>query len=97
MALGIRRLLAVSLVGGVFLMGNIMLLAHWFDSIGAVDFANAVREQFLTGTAITIIVALLILLVHPGAESDRILRQCPVCNHRLFCRGSFCSECGSKW
>ncbi len=94
--LGIRKLIVISMVGGTFLMGNLMLLAHWLESIGAVEFANTIREKFLTGTAITVIIALLILLVKPRSESiGALLRRCPVCDHKML-RGRYCSDCGSK-
>ncbi len=96
--LGIRKLFVVSLVGGIFLLANVMFVAHWLNETGAVDWAGKVRQDFLTGTAITVIIALLILLVKPNAASSvaGLIRRCPVCDHRLIGRGSYCSECGSK-
>ena len=96
MALGIRKLIVLSLVGGIFLVANIMLVAHWLDKIGVIEGAAAIRRDFLTGTAITVIVALLILLVKPRGEGSGWLRRCPVCDHRLLGRGKYCGECGSK-
>lgn len=99
LSLGIRKLLVLSLVGGIFLLGNIWLVANWLDDKGVIDGARYIRKEYLTGTAITIIVALLILLVKPGRDAaDRfgLLRRCPVCDHRLLGRGQYCSECGSK-
>ena len=63
--------------------------------LGAIEFATIIREEFLTGTAITIIVVLLILLVSPG-KGRGLIRRCPVCDHTLLGRGKYCSECGSK-
>ncbi len=54
-----------------------------------------IRKEFLTGTAITIIIALLFLLAKPRGEGGSLFRHCPVCDHRLL-RGKYCSECGSK-
>ncbi len=98
-SLGIRKLLVLSLVGSVFLLGNIWLVVNWLDDKGVVDGARYVRKEYLTGTAITIIVALLILLVKPGWEAASrfgLLRRCPVCDHRLFGRAKYCGDCGSK-
>ena len=64
-----------------------------------IDGARYVRKEYLTGTAITIIIALLILLVKPSREAASrfdLIRHCPVCGHRLFGRGEYCGECGSK-
>ncbi len=94
MTLGIRKLIVIALVGGVFLAANIMVVAHWLQQSGVIESAVWIRREFLTGTAITVIVALLILLVKPNGNSSWI-RRCPVCEHRMV-RGKYCSECGSK-
>jgi len=99
LSLGIRKILVLSLVGGVFLLGNVWLVVNWLDDKGVIDGARYVRKEYLTGTAITIIIALLILLVKPGREAAGrfgLLRRCPVCDHRLLGRGQYCSDCGSK-
>lgn len=94
MTLGIRKLIVAGLIGGVFVTANALVLAHWLSEVGAVDLAVNIRREFVTGTAITVIVALLILLVGPqgGASS----RRCPVCDKRLRGGGAYCSSCGSK-
>ena len=96
MTLGIRKCAVAALIGGVFLIANALLVSHWLQQIGAVEFASYLRQEFLTGTAITIIVVLLILLVSPKATSGSLFRHCPVCDHRLLGRGKYCGECGSK-
>ena len=96
LSLGIRKMLILSLVGGIFLLGNVWLVVNWLDNAGVVDWARHVRSEYLTGTAITIIAALLILLVGPRSKSAGWARRCPVCDHRLFGRGTYCSECGSN-
>jgi len=55
-SLGIRKLVVISLVGGIFLLGNIWLVVSWLDEKGVVDGARYIRKEFLTGTAITIAV-----------------------------------------
>ena len=98
LSLGIRKILVLSLVGGVFLLGNVWLVVNWLEDKGVIDGARYVRKEYLTGTAITIIIVLLILLVKPGREAaGRLgLRRCPVCDHRLIGRGEYCGECGSN-
>ena len=98
-SLGIRKFVVISLVGGIFLLGNIWLVVNWLDEKGIVDGASYIRKEFLTGTAITIAVILLILLVNPNrAATSRVnlFRHCPVCDHRLVGNKSYCSDCGSK-
>ena len=63
MTLGIRKLVVLGLITGVFLLANVMFVAHWLTEMGIVDWAVKIRKEFLTGTAITIIVVLLILIV----------------------------------
>ena len=96
--LGIRKLFVLSLVGGIFLLANVMFVAHWLNETGVVEWAAHLRRDFLTGTAITVIIALLILLVKPRAEGNAggLFRRCPVCDHRILGSGSYCAECGSK-
>ncbi|MDY7011668.1 MAG: hypothetical protein SVV80_13105 [Planctomycetota bacterium] len=99
MTLGIRKFVVILLVGSIFLLGNIWLVVNWLDDKGVIDGAKYVRKEYLTGTAITIVIVLLILLVKPGREAVGrfgLTRRCPVCDHRLLGRGQYCGECGSK-
>ena len=73
MTLGIRKLIVVSLVGAVLLLGNFILVANWLQEKGVIDWAQCIRKEFLTGTAITIIVVLLILLVAPRGQGRGLL------------------------
>ena len=99
MTLGIRKLIVLGLIGIIFLLGNVMLAAYWLQEMGLIEWAGSVRREFLTGTALTVILALLILLVRPkatsGASSAWITR-CPVCDRRLLGKVNYCGECGSK-
>ena len=98
MSLGIRKFIVLVLVAAVFLLANAWLVANWLADAGIIDGAKHIRKEYLTGTAISIIVVLLILLVRPGraAAGRGLFRRCPVCDHRLISRGKYCSECGSK-
>ena len=99
MTLGIRKLIVLGLVGGVFLLGNALFVAYWLNEMGMIEWAGRFRSEFLTGTAITIIIALLVLLVParqivPGATSTT--RRCPICDHALSRDGRYCPECGGR-
>ncbi len=96
MSLGIRKIIVIGLIGAIFLAGNVLLIANWLSEKGVPEKANWLRENFLTGTAITVIIALLILLVSPGRSRIGFGRSCPVCDKRLLGNPSYCSECGSK-
>ncbi|MHC4557237.1 MAG: hypothetical protein ACYTFW_08720 [Planctomycetota bacterium] len=86
----------LGLIGPVLLIGNILFVANWLLDKGFVDWARNIRAEYLTGTAITIIAVLLILLVSPRAKAGVLVRRCPVCDHVLVGRGSYCVKCGSK-
>ena len=94
MSLTIRKVVVLGLIGSILLLGNILFVANWLVEHGVVDWARGVRAEYLTGTAVTIIVVLLVLLVSPKAGT--LIRRCPVCDHVLLSRGNYCSECGSK-
>ena len=96
MSLTIRKVIVLGLIGSILLLGNILLVANWLAERGVVDWARHLRAEYVTGTAVTIIAVLLILLVSPKAGSRGLARRCPVCDHVLVSRGSYCSECGSK-
>ncbi len=96
MNLTIRKVIVLGSIGSILLLGNILLVANWLVERGLVDWARHLRSEYLTGTAITIIVVLLILLVSPKVGARGLVRRCPVCDHVLLGRGRYCGECGSK-
>jgi len=96
MSLSTRKFIVLCRVGAIFLVANILLVASWLEEKGGIDFAKHIKAEYLTGTAITIIIVLVILLVKPGKERAGLPRRCPVCDHVLVGRGSYCGECGSR-
>ncbi|MHC4536612.1 MAG: hypothetical protein ACYS6K_21900 [Planctomycetota bacterium] len=97
MSLTIRKIIVLGLIGMIFLTVNILVVANWLAEKGFVEKANWLREEFLTGTAIAVIIALLVLLVNPkSSRAVGFVRRCPVCDKRLIGNANYCSECGSK-
>lgn len=98
MSLTIRKIIVLGLIGIIFLTANILVVANWIAETGIADKAGWLRKEFLTGTAIAMILALLILLVNPKVSSRAVsfTRRCLVCDKRLIGNPSYCSECGSK-
>ena len=98
MTLGIRKIIVIGTIGAIFLAGNILLVANWLAERGVPEKANWLRENFLTGTAIAVIVTLLVLLINPKSSyrSNSLIRRCPVCDHRLIGSPNYCGDCGSK-
>jgi len=96
LSLGIRKMIVVGLIGTVLLMGNIVLVINWMQAQGWIEWAQSVRHDYLTPTALTIVVVLLILLVKPRDESAGWIRRCPVCDHMTGGNKNYCGDCGSK-
>ena len=94
MSLTIRKAVVLGLIGSILLLGNILLVANWLAEKGTVDWARNIRSEYLTGTAVTIVVVLLVLLVSPTAGARGLVRRCPVCDHVLLGRGRYCREFG---
>ena len=95
MTLAVRKRLVA---GGILLLiglANLGVLVNWLETIGVFALAQRVCERYLTGTAITVIVALLILLPS-GAVVAICVRRCRVCDALLLRCGQYCSECGSR-
>lgn len=96
MSLTVRKVIVLGLIGSILLIGNILFVANWLADKGVVDWAKNIRTEYLTGTAITIVGVLLILLVSPRIKTDGLIRRCPVCDHRLIGSPNYCGDCGSK-
>ena len=96
MTLGLRKLIVLALVAALFLLANLLFVANWLAERGVINWAQGIRQEYLTGTAITIIVVLLILLVSPGGRSSPWARKCPVYDHTLLGSAKYCGDCGSR-
>ena len=98
MTLTARKIVVLGLIGTIFLMANILVVANWIAETGISEKAGWLRKEFLTGTAIAVILALLILLINPKMSSRAVsvTRRCPVCDKRLIGNVNYCSDCGSK-
>jgi len=99
MSLTVRKIVVLGLIGIIFLMANILVVANWVSDAGIADKAGWVRREFLTGTAVAVILVLLILLVSPKNAAGKAIsftRRCPVCDKRLIGNVNYCGECGSK-
>jgi hypothetical protein len=99
MSLTVRKIVVLGLIGTIFLMANILIVANWIAESGIAEKAGWLRKEYLAGTAIAVILALLVLLVSPGNTTGQAIcfnRSCPVCNKRLIGSPNYCSECGSK-
>ncbi len=55
MSLRIIKIVIIGLVGAIFLAGNLVLIANWLAKKEIPEKANWIQDNFLTGTAITVI------------------------------------------
>lgn len=95
MSLFIRKLIIIALVATVFLIANVLTIAYWLSESGAVELAATIRREFLTGTAITTLLALLVLLTRQPGISSTPRHSCDVCGGGIS-GGPYCQHCGSK-
>ncbi len=97
MTIKMRRLVVVASVAAILLLANFLALGEWLDRTGVIGLARSVNAEYITGTAITVILALLILL--PAGLQGRVRRgwpcRCPVCDAVLRRGGRYCPACGS--
>lgn len=93
MSLRRRKITVAIAMAVVLVLANVWRIATWLETAGVVGFAKYVRREFLTGTAIAIIVVLLVLLM-PSA--GQLLRRCRVCQRLLLGSARYCARCGSK-
>ena len=98
MTIEVRKLTMVGAVAATIVLANVWGIAGWLERLGLVAWAQSVRAEYVTGTAITVI-AVLLILRPPAARTDSPLQQsactCPVCNEGLRPQGRYCPACGS--
>ena len=95
MTLSVRRLSVIGFVAAILLLANAGAIVAWMQGIGLVPLAEHLRAEYVTGTAIAVIVALLVLLPSRIVWATYV-RNCPVCDCVLLRQGKYCAECGSR-
>lgn len=100
MTITVRRLIVVVPIAAVLLLANFLVLAEWLDGIGVIGWARSLHAEYVTGTAITIVAALLVLVPAPTFVGARRVwnssRRCRVCNERIRPEARYCAACGSR-
>jgi len=97
-SLRMKKAIVLAALVSVLLLSNVWLVAGWLDKLGVIAVADRLRTEYLTGTAIAVIVTMLFLLGGDGAirACGRLVRRCPVCDHPMLRPGKYCGECGSR-
>jgi hypothetical protein len=99
MTIKMRRLIVVVPIASILLLANFLALGDWLSRAGVIGWARSIHAEYVTGTAVTVIAVLLILLpTRARGESPvtEIGRACPVCEQRLRPGGRYCPACGSR-
>jgi len=63
-----RKLIVLIVIASIFMISSIWTVAHWLDETGLIGWAESIRAEFLTGTALAVIVVMLYLL--PGSKQQ---------------------------
>jgi hypothetical protein len=95
----LRKLVVLIVLATLLGLAGMPAIVAWFDRTGLIACARWARAEYVTGTAISVIVVLLFVL--PGRSCrprrDRVgAHQCPVCDSPQFRRGRYCPACGSR-
>ena len=93
MTLGVRKLIVAGTVAAVLLLANALGIAQWLEEMGVLQWARSAKAEYLSGTALTILVVFLFLFV---PTTTRLVARCRVCEHLLLRQGRYCPRCGSK-
>ena len=94
-----RKLIVIMIVAGVLAIAGLPAITTALCRLGVIPVAQSIRAEFFTGTALAVIVALLVLLPSWSRLPWRFrvaVRQCPVCEHPLGRPGRYCPTCGSR-
>ena len=92
-----RKLVVITIVVSILAIARLPAITETLYGMGVIPLARSILAKYLTGTALTVLLALLILLpsqwrIHVVARTH----TCPVCGERIRTRGRYCPACGSR-
>ena len=96
MTLRKRKLTIVIAVAAIIILANVWGIAALLDRAGVIRVADHIRREYLTGTAIAVIVVLLFLLKEPICMAAGWIKRCRVCQRLLMGSPRYCAKCGSR-
>jgi len=95
MTVAIRKRYVAGTIVLILCLANLNAFVSWLYAIGLIPWAQRVCDEYLTGTAITVIVAILIVVPSSSVVATCVCR-CRVCDALLLRRGRYCPDCGSR-
>jgi len=91
------KIIILATVAGILTIAGLPAITAMLYRLEVIPIAQLIRTEYLTGTTLAVILALLILLPSTyGLSVARRVDRCPVCEHRLRLRGRYCPACGSR-
>lgn len=96
MTLRQRKLTIVIVVAAIIILANVWGIAALLDRAGVIRAADHIRREYLTGTAVAIIVVLLFLMTEPIGMAAAWIKRCRVCQRLLVGSAKYCGRCGSR-
>jgi hypothetical protein len=60
-----KKFVVLFVIAGIFIISSIWTVAQWLEVTGIIGWAEHIRAEFLTGTAIAVIAVMLYLLPGP--------------------------------
>jgi len=92
-----RKIIVLAIVAGVLTIAGLPTITAVLYRLDVIPIAQSIRTEYLTGTTLAVILALLILLPSTnGPSAVRRADRCPVCERPLRLRGRYCPACGSR-
>ena len=92
-----RKLIIIAAIGLVLLFAGLPSIVAWLDRIGLIEGAASLKAEYLTGTAITVIIVMLIMLPSTYRISfSPCTDRCAVYGALLRARSRYCPACGSR-
>ena len=95
MTLAVRKRLVMICVVLLICLANAGVVVNWLAEIGLISWARHVCDRYLTGTAVTVI-AVVLIIVPTSTLVGTYVQRCRICDALLLRRGKYCSECGSR-
>jgi hypothetical protein len=92
-----RKLVVIAIIMAVLVTAGLPAMTAALNHVGVIPFARSLQAEYLTGTALTVILVLLLLLPSQSRFNSG-LRQCacPVCGERNRTHNRYCPQCGSR-
>lgn len=94
-----RKLVLIATISLILAVAGLPGIAAALTELGLVGLARNLRAEYLTGTAITVIIALLILLPRHAIVAIRFIATtgtCHVCRRGISRPAKYCPHCGSR-